>query len=138
MKRIFVDANVLVDLLTERRGFYDDAKKLFTLCTERKITPYISSVSIAIINYLLLKIYNEKKAREELEKIYRLTEILPFHKRIISLAHYSNFKDLEDGFQYFTAKESNINVIITRNQKDFQVNDISIITPKQFIEMFSR
>ena len=35
-------------------------------------------------------------------------------------------------------KESNINVIITRNQKDFQVNDISIITPKQFIEMFSR
>ncbi|WP_315098302.1 PIN domain-containing protein [Capnocytophaga sputigena] len=138
MKRIFVDANVLVDLLTERRGFYDDAKKLFNLCKERKITPYISSVSIAIINYLLLKIYNEKKAREELEKIYRLTEILPFHKRIISLAHYSNFKDLEDGFQYFTAKESNINVIITRNQKDFQVNDISIITPKQFIEMFSR
>ena len=137
MKRIFVDANVLVDLLTERRGFYDDAKKL-KLCKERKITPYISSVSIAIINYLLLKIYNEKKAREELEKIYRLTEILPFHKRIISLAHYSNFKDLEDGFQYFTAKESNINVIITRNQKDFQVNDISIITPKQFIEMFSR
>ena len=111
---------------------------LFKLCKERKITPYISSVSIAIINYLLLKIYNEKKAREELEKIYRLTEILPFHKRIISLAHYSNFKDLEDGFQYFTAKESNINVIITRNQKDFQVNDISIITPKQFIEMFSR
>ena len=138
MKRIFVDANVLVDLLTERRGFYDDAKKLFKLCKERKITPYISSVSIAIINYLLLKIYNEKKAREELEKFYRLTEILPFHKRIISLAHYSNFKDLEDGFQYFTAKESNINVIITRNQKDFQVNDISIITPKQFIEMFSR
>ena len=134
MKRIFVDANVLVDLLTERRGFYD----VFKLCKERKITPYISSVSIAIINYLLLKIYNEKKAREELEKIYRLTEILPFHKRIISLAHYSNFKDLEDGFQYFTAKESNINVIITRNQKDFQVNDISIITPKQFIEMFSR
>lgn len=138
MKRIFVDANVLVDLLTERCGFYDDAKKLFKLCKERKITPYISSVSIAIINYLLLKIYNEKKAREELEKIYRLTEILPFHKRIISLAHYSNFKDLEDVFQYFTAKESNINVIITRNQKDFQVNDISIITPKQFIEMFSR
>ena len=136
MKRIFVDANVLVDLLTERRGFYDDAKKLFKLCKERKITPYISSVSIAIINYLLLKIYNEKKAREELEKIYRLTEILPFHKRIISLAHYSNFKDLEDGFQYFTAKENNINIIITRNQKDFKVDDISILTPKQFLRTF--
>ena len=75
MKRIFVDANVLVDLLTERRGFYDDAKKLFKLCKERKITPYISSVSIAIINYLLLKIYNEKKAREELEKILRLENL---------------------------------------------------------------
>ena len=66
-----------------------------------------------------------------MEIIYDITEILPFYKEIIFTAHYSNFKDLEDGFQYFTAKENNINIIITRNQKDFRVDDISILTPKQ-------
>jgi hypothetical protein len=136
MKRIFIDTNVLVDLVLERKGFYQDARRLFNLCKERRITPYISSISVAIINYLLLKKYNEKKVKELLEIIYKLTEILPFHKRIISLAHYSNFKDLEDGFQYFTAKENNIKVIITRNEKDFEVNDVSVVSPKQFLAAF--
>lgn len=71
-----------------------------------------------------------------MEVIYDITEILPFYKEIIFTAHYSNFKDLEDGFQYFTAKENNINIIITRNQKDFKVDDISILTPKQFLRTF--
>lgn len=136
MKRIFIDTNILVDLVLERKGFYQDAKRLFNLCKERRITPYISSISVAIINYLLLKKYNEEKVKELLEIIYKLTEILPFHKRIISLAHYSNFKDLEDGFQYFTAKENNIKVIITRNEKDFEVNDVSVVSPKQFLAAF--
>jgi pilT domain-containing protein len=136
MKRIFIDTNILVDLVFERKGFYQDARRLFNLCKERRITPYISSISVAIINYLLLKKYNEKKVKELLEIIYKLTEILPFHKRIISLAHYSNFKDLEDGFQYFTAKENNIKVIITRNEKDFEVNDVSVVSPKQFLAAF--
>ena len=136
MKRIFIDTNVLVDLVLERKGFYQDARRLFNLCKERRITPYISSISVAIINYLLLKKYNKEKVKELLEIIYKLTEILPFHKRIISLAHYSNFKDLEDGFQYFTAKENNIKVIITRNEKDFEVNDVSVVSPKQFLAAF--
>lgn len=136
MKRIFIDTNVLVDLVLEQKGFYQDARRLFNLCKERRITPYISSISVAIINYLLLKKYNEEKVKELLEIIYKLTEILPFHKRIISLAHYSNFKDLEDGFQYFTAKENNIKVIITRNEKDFEVNDVSVVSPKQFLAAF--
>ena len=71
-----------------------------------------------------------------MEIIYDITEILPFYKEIIFTAHHSNFKDLEDGFQYFTAKENNINIIITRNQKDFKVDDISILTPKQFLRTF--
>ena len=71
-----------------------------------------------------------------MEIIYDITEILPFYKEIIFTAHYSNFKDLEDDFQYFTAKENNINIIITRNQKDFRVDDISILTPKQFLRTF--
>ena len=59
-----------------------------------------------------------------------------FIKKLFLQLIISNFKDLEDGFQYFTAKENNINIIITRNQKDFKVDDISILTPKQFLRTF--
>ena len=83
---------------------------------------------------MLLKSYKEEEVKNFLETIYNLTEILPFYKDIIFKAHQSNFKDLEDGFQYFTAKENNLKIIITRNQKDFKVDDISILTPKEFVD----
>ena len=66
MKRIFIDTNILVDLVLERKGFYQDARRLFNLCKERRITPYISSISVAIINYLLLKKESKRIVRNYL------------------------------------------------------------------------
>jgi PIN domain-containing protein len=51
-------------------------------------------------------------------------------------ALYSNFKDIEDGYQYFTAKEYGIPIVVTRNVKDFVVDDISVLTPEQFLSMY--
>ena len=135
MKKVFIDTNVLLDLIMKRRGFYQDAKRLFDHCEQRNIKIYTSAISIATINYLLLKSYRKEVVKRLLEVIYDITEILPFYKEIIFKAHFSKFKDLEDGFQYFTAKENNIKVIITRNQKDFEVDDLSVVTPKQFLAL---
>ncbi|MBB1569314.1 MAG: twitching motility protein PilT, partial [Capnocytophaga sp.] len=55
-------------------------------------------------------------------------------KHIIEKSLYSNFKDIEDGYQYFTAKENGIPIIVTRNVKDFLVDDISVVTPEQFLK----
>ena len=105
MKRIFVDTNVLLDLLLKRRNFSKDAEELFYYCKKKGITPHISSLSIATVNYILSKIFSEKEVREKLEIIYQLVSILPFNKEIVFSAHHSSFKDLEDAFQYFTAKK---------------------------------
>ena len=51
-------------------------------------------------------------------------------------ALYSNFKDIEDGYQYFTAKEYGISIVVTRNVKDFVVDDISVLTPEQFLSIY--
>jgi len=138
MKRIFVDTNVLLDLLLKRRNFSKDAEELFYYCKKKGITPHISSLSIATVNYILSKIFSEKEVREKLEIIYQLVSILPFNKEIVFSAHHSSFKDLEDAFQYFTAKRYNIPVIITRNQKDFLVDDISIVDIKEFFNTLAK
>ena len=131
MKRIFVDTNVLLDLLLKRRNFSKEAEGLFYYCKKKDITPHISSLSIATINYILSKIFSEKEVREKLEIIYQLVSILPFNKEIVFSAHHSSFK-------YFTAKKNNIPVIITRNQKDFLVDDISIVDIKEFFNTLAK
>jgi len=45
----------------------------------------------------------------------------------------SKFNDFEDGLQYFSAKENNIPVIITRNIKDYKEKDLVIQTADEFM-----
>ena len=138
MKKIFVDTNILLDLLFQRRGFFLDAKRLFNYSKSRNIDIFISAISINTIYYLLQKKFTKEYSKHLLEYIYDITDILPFDENIIFLAHQSSFKDLEDGFQYFTAKEHHIPFLITRNIKDFTVDDLSILSPQQFLEIMAK
>ena len=138
MKKIFVDTNILLDLLFQRRGFFLDAKRLFNYSKSRNIDIFISAISINTIYYLLQKKFTKEHSKHLLEYIYDITDILPFDENIIFLAHQSSFKDLEDGFQYFTAKEYPIPFLITRNIKDFTVDDLSVLSPQQFLEIMAK
>ena len=138
MKQVFVDTNILLDYLFERKGFYKNAEKLFDYCAMRNIKVNISSLSVATIAYLLSKKFRINEVKEQLEILYGFANILPFNKRIIFLAHQSSFKDLEDAFQYFTAKEHHIPLLITRNIKDFTVDDLSVLSPQQFLEIMAK
>ena len=138
MKKIFVDTNILLDLLFQRRGFFLDAKRLLNYSKSSSIDIFISAISINTIYYLLQKKFTKEHSKHLLEYIYDITDILPFDENIIFLAHQSSFKDLEDGFQYFTAKEHHIPFLITRNIKDFTVDDLSILSPQQFLEIMAK
>ena len=138
MKKIFVDTNILLDLIFQRRGFFLDAKRLFNYSKSRNIDIFISAISINTIYYLLQKKFTKEHSKHLLEYIYDITDILPFDENIIFLAHQSSFKDLEDGFQYFTAKEHHIPFLITRNIKDFAVDDLSVLSPQQFLEIMAK
>ena len=138
MKKIFVDTNILLDLLFQRRGFFLDAKRLFNYSKSRNINIFISAISINTIYYLLQKKFTKEHSKHLLEYIYDITDILPFDENIIFLAHQSSFKDLEDAFQYFTAKEHHIPLLITRNIKDFAVEDLSVLSPQQFLEIMAK
>lgn len=138
MKKIFVDTNILLDLLFQRRGFFLDAKRLFNYSKSRNINIFISAISINTIYYLLQKKFTKEHSKHLLEYIYDITDILPFDENIIFLAHQSSFKDLEDAFQYFTAKEHHIPLLITRNIKDFAVDDLSVLSPQQFLEIMAK
>ena len=138
MKQVFVDTNILLDYLFERKGFYKNAERLFDYCAMRNIKVNISALSVATIAYLLSKKFRINEVKEQLEILYGFANILPFNKRIIFLAHQSSFKDLEDGFQYFTAKEHHIPFLITRNIKDFAVDDLSVLSLQQFLEIMAK
>ena len=135
MKRLFIDTNIVIDLLSRREPFYDESANLFSLADKKVIELYISSLTVANTSYILLRQTDSKKAKEILRKLRLIVKILPLDDKIIGLAlNDDSFPDFEDGLQYFTAIENDQDLIITRNLKDFKASKLPVMTARQFLE----
>lgn len=136
MSRLLVDINVILDLLAKREPFYDSAAKLFSLADKKKITIAISSLSFATTSYILTKLKTADKAREILRRFRLLVNVVSLDDKIIDLAlNDLNFKDFEDGLQYYSAVENGQDMIITRDINDFKASRIPVMTPEEYLQV---
>ena len=135
MDRIFVDTNIVIDLLAKREKFYEAAQELFSKSDSKEIELYISALTIANTHYLLANTFKADDVRKNLNKFKLLVKVLPIDDKILELALASDFKDFEDAVQYHTALENNIDIILTRNKKDFKNAVLPILTAKEYLEL---
>jgi predicted nucleic acid-binding protein len=139
MSRLLIDTNIVIDLLAKREGFYTEASILFSLADKKVITLTISSLTFANTNYILSKLKNVKEDRTILRKFKVLIETLSLDDKIVELALSDDkFPVFEDGLQYYTAIENNVDIIITRNQKDFKNSRIPVMTAKEYLAKITR
>lgn len=135
MKKLFVDTNIVIDLLSHRDPFFEESAILFSLADKKQIELSVSALTIANTSYTLLRQMDSSKTESILRKLKLILEILPLDDKVVGLAlNDDTFTDFEDGLQYFTAIENQQEVIITRNLKDFKNSKIPTMTAKQFIE----
>jgi len=138
MIKILVDTNVIIDLLAKRENFYIDSLQLFSLADQNKIQLIISILSIANTHYLLNDVMKMKDARAVIRKFKVLVNSFALSDKIVELAlNDKNFKDFEDGIQYYTALEANCNVIVTRNIKDYKNSSIPVFKPREYLVKWS-
>ncbi|MFN5576313.1 MAG: type II toxin-antitoxin system VapC family toxin [Bacteroidota bacterium] len=133
MENIFVDTNIIIDLLAKRDLFYKDAQALFTLSDKKEIQLCISSLSFANAYYSIVKHHKDIDAKKYLAKFKVLVKVLPLEDKAIELALASDFNDFEDGLQYFIAMDNESDIIITRNKKDFKNAKIPVMTAGEYI-----
>ncbi len=131
--KVFLDTDVILDLLTEREPHFKSAVELFLKIQDKTIMAYTSPVAIANIFYILNKHFDRKKAMQSLVKLKSLVKVLNCDDRVIELALSSDFTDFEDSIQYYTALENGIDILITRNIKDYKTANINVSTPIEYI-----
>jgi len=134
-RKLFIDSDIILDLLAERELFFDDAAKIFSLAYDKKLALFTTAVVLANVFYILRKIKGNAEAKRQIRNLRLLVHILPINENIVDMALNSKFGDFEDGLQYFTATENNIPAIITRNAEDYKVRDIIIQTSEEYIKM---
>ena len=135
MYKVFVDTDVILDLLMERDPFHKAAVKIFRQIELKKIEGYTSPLVIANLHYILSRIYNKKKSIELLSDLLKILIITKIDAETIKLVFDNKvLKDLEDMIQYYSAIDIGIDLIVTRNIKDFpKTDEIKIMIPDELV-----
>ena len=132
MKKVFVDTNILVDLIADRKPFSKFAIEIFSKAEERKIKLYTSSLSIATTHYLLKKYVDEKELREILNNILDYLNVIAIDQDVIKKGLKSKHKDFEDALQIISAYSlEKLDCIVTRNIRDFKDSEIAVLTSEE-------
>ena len=133
MKKIFIDTNILVDLIADRKPFSKYAIEIFNNAEQKKVNLFTSSHSIATTHYLLKKYLDEKNLREVLLSLFDYLTVIPVDTDVLKKGLRSKHKDFEDAVQIVCASSvEKIDCIVTRNIKDFRDSEIPVLTPDEF------
>lgn len=132
--KILIDTNVILDVLCNRKEFVDDAAKIFKLCEVKKLTGYISALSIPNIVYIMRKELDEQKTKEIIEKLTLVFNIVDLKSEDLKKAVSLNFSDYEDAVQSQQATRIKADYIVTRNIKDYKNSRVMAIKPAELLE----
>jgi predicted nucleic acid-binding protein len=135
---VLLDTNILLDVLTQRKDFYTDSAKVWTLIHSGLVEGYLSAISVNNLYYIVRKLRDRKTAELFVDDILKDFEIASLTKSILKQARTISGKDFEDSIQYFSAIQEGCEVLITRNKKDFPTLGLQVLTPGEFLEQLQR
>lgn len=132
--KVLIDTNIILDVLCGRQEFLEDSAKVFKLCEVRKISGYVSALSIPNIIYIMRKELDRRKIKDVLEKLSLIFTIADLRADDLKNAADMGFKDYEDAVQSACAFRIRADYIITRNVRDFAESKVAAIKPSELFE----
>jgi len=132
MIKVFLDTNILVDLIADRKPFSKHAIEIFKSAEKNKTQLFTSSHSIATAHYLLKKYVDEKELRTILFNLIEFLVVIPVDQDLLKNGLRSSHKDFEDAVQILCASSIvGMNFIVTRNIQDFKTSEIAVLPPDE-------
>ncbi len=131
--KIFVDSDVILDVLLERTRF-EFSKELLSHIEEKRFIAVTSPIVFTNSFYIISKLKNEKKAWISLQKLRLIFSLTKISQKNIDKALASEFDDFEDAVQYYAALEEKVDFLVTRNKKDYNsASELPIMSPEEFL-----
>lgn len=134
-KKIFLDANILLDLLLKRDGF-ETSRQLFDAVITGMVKGYTSVSILHILAYWLQKAYGSATAKKLLLSLSEEITFLDCSHASASQALHTSFSDIEDAIQYQTAIQHKVHFFITRDKGLMRQSDKALpaLSPRAFLE----
>lgn len=135
--RVFVDTNVLVDVIAKRQPFYGDSAAIWTLAEQGQITGLVSTISFNNIYYVVRRLEDSRKARRALELLRDTFQVVACDQQVLNQAIEAKFKDFEDAVQYVSAVRASADCLLSRHPAYFPTaEDCPVQLPQGFLATY--
>jgi len=130
---IFVDANIILDVLLKREHLYEASSDVLGLAEKKEVVLKTSVLSYGVIFYFVKKGLSMPEFLKRMKHLRSIVGVLPNNEGAVDFALNSGFSDLEDAMQNQIAESNGLRTIITRNKRDFRKSNLAILTPEEFL-----
>ena len=131
--KLYLDVNVVVDVLGCRFPFFHDSRKILNRCAMGNDSGFVSTASFATIEYLLKKKIPKSMVLQQVLTLRTIVTPVDVTAAILDQALCSPFADFEDAMQYFCARACGADYLVTRNPQDFAPAEMAVVTPAEFL-----
>jgi len=137
-KRVFLDANIILDMYDDKRPFHVESSEAISRLLQQKEVEIFTSCDIITTLYYVLSKKGKMDALDSILDVNELCSVIEFGNQEIEescrfMKQNKNFTDLEDTIQYIMAKKASCDLILS-NDKGFVSEGISLMNSLQFIE----
>lgn len=132
--RILVDTNICLDILQKRTGLYQSSRDALITASDKCYKLYLTTATVMDIMYITRKTFSDNvQQRATVEGFIAAFKLLKISKKRYKVCIFRCYEGFEDAVQSKCAKSHRVNLIITRNIKDFVNSPVKAITPEDFI-----
>lgn len=132
---VFLDTNILLDVLLDRASFVEESEAVIVRCEEAGAGMFISWHGLATVYYLIKRGRTEAQALSEVDKILAWARVTACADGEARRARTLEFRDFEDALQAISAEACAADLIVTRNVPDFSKSPVPAVTPKEFLRL---
>jgi predicted nucleic acid-binding protein len=132
--KVFLDANVLIDVVQNRIDFVETSSKVLQLGLDGECELCASDITFTTVSFYARKNRTQEQLYEVLQSLRDFIDVAPSGKIAIDWALQQKSKDFEDSVQYYTALRSGAEYIVSRNVRDYPYNDIPVVSPIEFLK----
>lgn len=133
MIRLFLDVNVLLDVLVNREPWVDDSARVLSLVDEPGVEGLVAAHSITTVHYLAGKHLGNQRAVGAIIGLLEHVSITPLDGDLLVRALSLGWSDVEDAVQWLSAERAGADYLVTRNPSDFEARSMPVLTPRQLL-----
>lgn len=135
--KVLFDTCVVFDILTNGKHFFNS----FVAYDVAQVRKFESCLSVSSTTDLIYLLHSQgkktrKEARSFASKFEEQFDLIENSSSDVKHAAQSDMEDYEDALIAYSAWRSGVDLIITRNKKDFVNSPVPAITPAEFIATF--